>query len=81
MCVCVCVSQRRDIVTGTVEPTDEECEWQSDREEEELAVSAAAFFFVFMDLYSKCKFSQIAYKKKGSPKLTLHKCIDMYKTQ
>ena len=46
MCVCVCVSQRRDIVTGTVEPTDEECEWQSDREEEELAVSAAAFFFL-----------------------------------
>lgn len=34
------VSQRREIVTGTVEPTDEECEWQSDREEEEeLAVS------------------------------------------
>ena len=47
-----------------MEPTDEECEWQSDREEEELAVSAAAFFFVFMDLYSKCKFSQIAYKNK-----------------
>lgn len=43
MCVCVChVSQRRDIVTGTVEPTDEECEWHSDREEEEeLAVSTA----------------------------------------
>lgn len=31
--------QRRDIVTGTVEPTDAECEWHSDREEEELAVS------------------------------------------
>ncbi|KAE8296439.1 SLIT-ROBO Rho GTPase-activating protein 1 [Larimichthys crocea] len=27
--------KRRDIVTGTVEPTDEECEWHSDREEEE----------------------------------------------
>lgn len=27
-------------MTGTVEPTDEECEWHSDREEEEeLAVS------------------------------------------
>lgn len=43
--VCVClrrfVSQRRDIVTGSVEPTDDECEWQSDRdEEEELAVSS-----------------------------------------
>lgn len=38
----MCVSQRRDIVTGTVEPTDEECEWHSDREEEEeLAVSTA----------------------------------------
>uniref|UniRef100_A0A3P8VHH9 Nucleosome assembly protein 1-like 4a n=1 Tax=Cynoglossus semilaevis TaxID=244447 RepID=A0A3P8VHH9_CYNSE len=31
--------KRRDIVTGTVEPTDAECEWHSDREEEELAVS------------------------------------------
>lgn len=38
--VCVCVLQRQEIVTGTVEPTDEECEWTSDREEEELAVSA-----------------------------------------
>lgn len=39
--VCGDVSQRRDIVTGSVEPTDEECEWQSDRdEEEELAVSS-----------------------------------------
>lgn len=38
----MCVSQRRDIVTGTVEPTDEECEWHSDREEEEeLAVSTS----------------------------------------
>ncbi|KAK7891725.1 hypothetical protein WMY93_023688 [Mugilogobius chulae] len=27
--------KRRDIVTGTVEPTDEECEWQSDRDEED----------------------------------------------
>lgn len=39
--VYICVLQRREIVTGTVEPTDEECEWTSDREEEEeLAVSA-----------------------------------------
>lgn len=37
----VCDLQRREIVTGTVEPTDEECEWTSDREEEEeLAVSS-----------------------------------------
>lgn len=35
---CSCV-QRREIVTGAVEPTDEECEWQSDKEEDELAVS------------------------------------------
>lgn len=42
---CVCLSQRRDIVTGTVEPTDEECEWHSDREEEEeLAVSTLLFY-------------------------------------
>uniref|UniRef100_W5M0Q0 Nucleosome assembly protein 1-like 4b n=1 Tax=Lepisosteus oculatus TaxID=7918 RepID=W5M0Q0_LEPOC len=27
--------QRRDVVTGGVEPTDEECEWHSDREDEE----------------------------------------------
>lgn len=38
--------QRREIVTGEVEPTDEECEWTSDREEEELAVSAAWCFFL-----------------------------------
>lgn len=45
MCTCH-VSQRRDIVTGTVEPTDEECEWHSDREEEEeLAVSTAFISF------------------------------------
>lgn len=37
----LCALQRRDIVTGVVEPTDEECEWTSDREEEDaLAVSA-----------------------------------------
>ncbi|XP_064169158.1 nucleosome assembly protein 1-like 4 isoform X2 [Anguilla rostrata] len=27
--------KRRDVVSGAVEPTDEECEWQSDREDEE----------------------------------------------
>ncbi|XP_034032779.1 nucleosome assembly protein 1-like 4a isoform X1 [Thalassophryne amazonica] len=27
--------QRQEIVAGTVEPTDEECEWNSDREEED----------------------------------------------
>lgn len=44
-CNFLCVSQRRQIVTGTVEPTDEECEWTSDREEEEeLAVSAGWSF-------------------------------------
>uniref|UniRef100_A0A3Q4GZG2 Nucleosome assembly protein 1-like 4a n=1 Tax=Neolamprologus brichardi TaxID=32507 RepID=A0A3Q4GZG2_NEOBR len=32
--------KRRDIVTGTVEPTDEECEWQSDRDEEEELADA-----------------------------------------
>ncbi|XP_035376870.1 nucleosome assembly protein 1-like 4b isoform X1 [Electrophorus electricus] len=29
--------KRKAIVTGAVEPTDEECEWQSDHEDEELA--------------------------------------------
>ncbi|GAA6083967.1 nucleosome assembly protein 1-like 4b isoform X1 [Tachysurus ichikawai] len=29
--------KRKSIVTGAVEPTDEECEWQSDHEDEELA--------------------------------------------
>lgn len=48
------VSQRRDIVTGTVEPTDEECEWHSDRdEEEELAVSTLLGLKVFQIL-NKC---------------------------
>ncbi|XP_018608246.1 nucleosome assembly protein 1-like 4 isoform X2 [Scleropages formosus] len=27
--------KRRDVITGTVEPTDAECEWRSDHEEEE----------------------------------------------
>lgn len=41
----LCALQRRDIVTGMVEPTDEECEWTSDREEEDaLAVSAGLMF-------------------------------------
>lgn len=32
--------QRRKFVSGEVEPTDEECEWQSDHEDEAaLAVS------------------------------------------
>lgn len=35
--------QRKSIVTGAVEPTDEECEWQSDHEEEELAVSMSIY--------------------------------------
>ncbi|XP_028814889.1 nucleosome assembly protein 1-like 4a isoform X2 [Denticeps clupeoides] len=29
------LNKRRDVVSGAVEPTDEECEWQSDREDEE----------------------------------------------
>ncbi|XP_073720643.1 nucleosome assembly protein 1-like 4, partial [Misgurnus anguillicaudatus] len=29
--------KRREIVTGAVEPTDEECEWQSDKKDEDLA--------------------------------------------
>ena len=32
---CLFVFQRRTVVTGAVEPTDEECEWHSDREEDE----------------------------------------------
>lgn len=35
---CACV-KRRAVVTGAVEPTDEECEWHSEGEEEDLAVS------------------------------------------
>ena len=27
--------QRRDVVMGTVEPTDSDCEWESDDEEDE----------------------------------------------
>lgn len=35
----VCVVQRRVVVSGAVEPTDDECEWHSEGEEEELSVS------------------------------------------
>ncbi|XP_028263729.1 nucleosome assembly protein 1-like 4a isoform X1 [Parambassis ranga] len=47
--------KRRDIVTGTVEPTDEECEWHSDREEEEeLAVSTTLDIFL-IETFQKFK--------------------------
>lgn len=39
VCVYFLFLQRKEIVCGAVEPTDEECEWQSDHEEEELSVS------------------------------------------
>lgn len=35
----VCGVQRRAVVSGEVEPTDDECEWHSEGEEEELSVS------------------------------------------
>ena len=41
-----CILQRRDIVSSAVEPTDSDCEWPSDEEEEEdekLAVSLTIF--------------------------------------
>lgn len=34
-----CVLQRRAVLSGAVEPTDDECEWHSEGEEEELSVS------------------------------------------
>lgn len=48
--ICVCAPQRHKIVTGAVEPIDEECEWRSDREEEEeLAVSTCSDLICFSD--------------------------------
>lgn len=32
-----CFSQRKEIITGSYEPNDEECEWPSDEEDDEEA--------------------------------------------
>ena len=59
-------SQRRDIVTGTVEPTDEECEWHSDRDEEdELAVSSALICLIMHILVFLTKAKEMFIKTRA----------------
>uniref|UniRef100_A0A673K3I3 Nucleosome assembly protein 1-like 4a n=1 Tax=Sinocyclocheilus rhinocerous TaxID=307959 RepID=A0A673K3I3_9TELE len=67
--------KRRDIVAGAVEPTDEECEWQSDREEEDLAVNLQKK----AALEEKQADSAVADDPKGVPEfwLTIFKRVDM----
>ncbi|XP_005170732.1 nucleosome assembly protein 1-like 4a isoform X1 [Danio rerio] len=69
------LDKRREIVTGAVEPTDEECEWHSDKEEDELAddlQKKAA-------LEEKQADSASAVDPKGIPDfwLTIFKHVDM----
>lgn len=61
------MSQRREIVTGTLEPTDEECEWHSDREEEEeLAVSTPGIRLPLGCLRQRKKHvKMVKWKKRG----------------
>uniref|UniRef100_A0A673K618 Nucleosome assembly protein 1-like 4a n=1 Tax=Sinocyclocheilus rhinocerous TaxID=307959 RepID=A0A673K618_9TELE len=67
--------KRRDIVAGAVEPTDEECEWQSDREEEDLAEDLQKK----AALEEKQADSAVADDPKGVPEfwLTIFKRVDM----
>ncbi|XP_051549022.1 nucleosome assembly protein 1-like 4 isoform X2 [Myxocyprinus asiaticus] len=68
-------NKRREIVTGVVEPTDEECEWQSDKEEEELAEDLQKK----AALEEKQADSASAVDLKGIPEfwLTIFKHVDM----
>ncbi|XP_078670370.1 nucleosome assembly protein 1-like 1 isoform X2 [Branchiostoma floridae x Branchiostoma belcheri] len=50
--------RRRDIVTGTVEPTDSDCEWESDEEEEEDAEGKTDEEKLVDDLKEKAKLSE-----------------------
>ncbi|CAM4735166.1 unnamed protein product [Leuciscus chuanchicus] len=67
--------KRREIVTGAVEPTDEECEWQSDKEEDELAADLQKK----AALEEKQADSASAVDPKGIPEfwLTIFKHVDM----
>ncbi|XP_060892481.1 nucleosome assembly protein 1-like 4a isoform X6 [Labrus mixtus] len=69
--------KRRDIVTGTVEPTDEECEWHSDREEEEELAEEVKEKAAIED--SKKEEATPQEDPKGIPEfwLTIFKSVDM----
>ncbi|KAA0723328.1 Nucleosome assembly protein 1-like 4 [Triplophysa tibetana] len=70
-----CVLKRRDIVSGKVEPTEEECEWQSDHEDEEALAE---------DLKTKAAIEEISEEANvenpsGVPEfwLTIFRSVDM----
>lgn len=67
--------KRREIVTGAVEPTDEECEWQSDKEDEDLAENLKKK----VALEEKQADSDGAVDPKGIPEfwLTIFRHVDM----
>ncbi|XP_035672497.1 nucleosome assembly protein 1-like 1 isoform X2 [Branchiostoma floridae] len=50
--------RRRDIVTGTVEPTDSDCEWESDEEDEEDAEGKTEEEKLVDDLKEKAKLTE-----------------------
>ncbi|XP_066276280.1 nucleosome assembly protein 1-like 1-B isoform X2 [Branchiostoma lanceolatum] len=50
--------RRRDIVTGTVEPTDSDCEWESDEEEEEEGEAKSEEEKLVDDLKEKAKLAE-----------------------
>ncbi|CAK6960061.1 nucleosome assembly protein 1-like 4a isoform X2 [Scomber scombrus] len=69
--------KRRDIVTGTVEPTDEECEWHSDRDEEEELAEEVKEKAAIED--AKKEEATPEEDPKGIPEfwLTIFKSVDM----
>uniref|UniRef100_A0A3Q0T069 Nucleosome assembly protein 1-like 4a n=1 Tax=Amphilophus citrinellus TaxID=61819 RepID=A0A3Q0T069_AMPCI len=69
--------KRRDIVTGAVEPTDEECEWHSDREEEEELAEEVKEKATIED--AKKEEATPEEDPKGIPEfwLTIFKSVDM----
>lgn len=64
--VCLLSFQREKIVNGKVEPTDEECDWPSDDEDEEEEVSQdleLCFGEKLVTLVSKfCPLSLVSFK-------------------
>uniref|UniRef100_H2TC71 Nucleosome assembly protein 1-like 4 n=1 Tax=Takifugu rubripes TaxID=31033 RepID=H2TC71_TAKRU len=69
--------KRRDIVTGMVEPTDEECEWTSDREEEDALAEEVKEKASIED--TKKEEAKPEEEPKGIPEfwLTIFKRVDM----
>ncbi|CAG5958269.1 unnamed protein product [Menidia menidia] len=69
--------KRREIVTGAVEPTDEECEWNSDRDEEEELAEEVKEKAAIED--AKKEEATPEEDPKGIPEfwLTIFKSVDM----